>query len=199
MASSLPYMRNVKVPQTKNQSEWVDDRKSPLVGVGGDKDELLTTVPRSGLTMTRDVSHNELLAAERGDESMLRRIREESQWRLEAYRARVPSDYAPQSRPPPFFDLTLPLVHQGFTAVVDDSFTRCFKTKKVVRWNWNCYLGPCYYVGVIVRYGILFPLRLFCLLLGFVVVCLLFPIVKCFSPCLNTKNWEIRSVLPREI
>ena len=194
MSSTKPYLRNVRSSNTKSSdsSEFVDEG-SPLVGVGGDKDETLLG-KRPTPSLTHSLSHNELLAAERGDESMLRRIREEAQWRLEAYRARVPSDYSPQAKPPAFFDLTLPLVHQGFTAVVDDSFTRCFKTKKVVRWNWNCYLGPCYYAGVIVRYGVLFPLRLLCLMMGFLVVSLLFPIVKCFSACFNTKAWEIGCV-----
>lgn len=174
---------------------------SPVVGVGGGQgSESIVGRPRASIPsggtggkngLSHSESHNELLAAERGDESMLRRIREEEKGRLEAYRARVPSDATVLPRPPAFFEFTLPLVHQGFTAVVDDSFTRCFKTKKVVRWNWNCYLWPCWAVGVVVRYFILFPLRLLCLLLGFVVVCLSFPIVKSFSFFFNTRPWEI--------
>jgi hypothetical protein len=199
----------IKIPASGG---WVDEKEpgvvdrggeSPVVGVGGGRgaESLVgmglprASIPSGGTGgkngLSHSESHNELLAAERGDESMLRRIREEEKGRLEAYRARVPSDATVLPRPPAFFEYTLPLVHQGFTAVVDDSFTRCFKTKKVVRWNWNCYLWPCWAVGVVVRYLILFPLRLLCLLSGFVVVSLAFPIVKSLSFFFNTRPWEI--------
>ena len=149
-----------------------------------------------GPAMIHSISASELLASERGDESMLRHIRDVERDRAVAYRQRVSSDLgsagaAAMLKPPPFFEHTLPLVRQGFTAIVDDSFTRCFKSKKVVRWNWNCYLWPCWAVGVVVRYLILFPLRLLCLLSGFVVVSLAFPIVKSLSFFFNTRPWEI--------
>ena len=150
--------------------------------------------------MVHSVSASELLAAERGDESMLRHIRDNERGRAVAYRARVASDAqgggaaALARPPPPFFEHTLPLVRQGFTAIVDDSFTRCFKSKKVVRWNWNCYLLPAYCIGVVVRYCVLFPLRLLCLMLGFAVVALLFPCVKLLSNFTNTKTWELACV-----
>ena len=150
--------------------------------------------------MVHSVSASELLAAERGDESMLRHIRDNERGRAVAYRARVASDAqaggaaALARPPPPFFEHTLPLVRQGFTAIVDDSFTRCFKSKKVVRWNWNCYLFPAYCIGVVVRYCVLFPLRLLCLMLGFAVVALLFPCVKLLSNFMDTKTWELACV-----
>lgn len=40
-----------------------------------------------------------------------------------------------------------------------DSFTRCFKSNSPEPWNWNIYLFPLWVVGVIMRYGILFPIR----------------------------------------
>lgn len=43
---------------------------------------------------------------------------------------------------PPLFEIAIPLVRSSCAAVVDDSFTRCFKSKKKVNWNWNCYLFP---------------------------------------------------------
>ena len=96
------------------------------------------------------------------------------------------------SRPPALFDFTLPLVRQGFVAVVDDSFTRCFKSKKVVRWSWNCYLWPTWAVGVLVRYLVLFPCRLLCLLLGFVFVFLvMLPILKLLGRVWDMRRWEI--------
>jgi len=43
---------------------------------------------------------------------------------------------------------------------LQDSFTRCFKSNPPEPWNWNIYLFPLYCFGVVVRYCILFPLRL---------------------------------------
>jgi hypothetical protein len=149
-----------------------------------------------GPAMIHSISASELLASERGDESMLRHIRDVERDRAVAYRQRVSSDLgsagaAAMLKPPPFFEHTLPLVRQGFTAIVDDSFTRCFKSKKVVRWNWNCYLLPAYCIGVVVRYCILFPLRLLCLMLGFLLVAILFPCVKLLSNFMDTNAWEL--------
>jgi hypothetical protein len=91
----------------------------------------------------------------------------------------------------PLFSTTLPLVRQGCTAMVDDSFTRCFKSKKVRRWNWNVYLWPAWVLGVFVRYCILFPLRLLCFVLGFVATAVLFPLVKFLGFFMHSKPLEI--------
>lgn len=58
------------------------------------------------------------------------------------------SDITPQLA---FFNASLPLIRQGASAFVDDSFTRCFKPAKRVPWNWNVYLFPAWLLGVIVR------------------------------------------------
>jgi glycerol-3-phosphate O-acyltransferase 3/4 len=42
---------------------------------------------------------------------------------------------------------------------VDDTFTKCFKSNAPDPWNWNAYLLPLWSLGVVVRYGILFPIR----------------------------------------
>lgn len=89
------------------------------------------------------------------------------------------------------FAIALPLVRQGYTAMVDDSFTRCFKSKKVVRWNWNCYLWPVWILGVCVRYFLLFPLRLLGLTTGFVATAILFPLVKFYGVFFDSKAYEI--------
>jgi glycerol-3-phosphate O-acyltransferase 3/4 len=44
-------------------------------------------------------------------------------------------------------------------AVVDDTFTKCFKSNAPDPWNWNAYLMPLWACGCVVRYGILFPVR----------------------------------------
>uniref|UniRef100_A0A6N2LKC2 Uncharacterized protein n=1 Tax=Salix viminalis TaxID=40686 RepID=A0A6N2LKC2_SALVM len=41
----------------------------------------------------------------------------------------------------------------------EDSFTRCFKSNPPEPWNWNVYLFPLWCCGVVIRYGILFPVR----------------------------------------
>lgn len=55
----------------------------------------------------------------------------------------------------------------GGYAGPQDSFTRCFKSNTPEPWNWNLYLAPLWCLGVIVRYGILFPIRSLFFLFGF--------------------------------
>lgn len=49
-----------------------------------------------------------------------------------------------------------------YSCVIDeqDSFTRCFKSNPPEPWNWNVYLFPLWCCGVVIRYLILFPVRL---------------------------------------
>ncbi|CAA0816809.1 glycerol-3-phosphate acyltransferase 9 [Striga hermonthica] len=54
-----------------------------------------------------------------------------------------------------------PTLTEAAGAVVDDSFTRCFKSNHPEPWNWNIYLFPLWCLGVFVRYGFLFPLSFF--------------------------------------
>ena len=44
-------------------------------------------------------------------------------------------------------------------AIVNDTFTKCFKSNPPDPWNWNAYLMPLWVCGCVVRYGILFPVR----------------------------------------
>ncbi|RVX12070.1 Glycerol-3-phosphate acyltransferase 9 [Vitis vinifera] len=53
-----------------------------------------------------------------------------------------------------------PTLTEAAGAIVDDSFTRCFKSNPPEPWNWNVYLFPLWCLGVVIRYGILFPTRL---------------------------------------
>ncbi|KAL0887279.1 hypothetical protein Bca101_011262 [Brassica carinata] len=54
-----------------------------------------------------------------------------------------------------------PTLTEAAGAIVDDSFTRCFKSNPPEPWNWNIYLFPLWCFGVVVRYCILFPLSFF--------------------------------------
>ncbi len=92
---------------------------------------------------------------------------------------------------PTLFDVALPIIQEGYTNIVDDSFTRCFKSQKQVHWNWNAYLLPTWLFGILFRYLILLPLRIFCLLLGLIVTGITFPIVKGLSVFFNTQSLEL--------
>jgi hypothetical protein len=103
----------------------------------------------------------------------------------------VPASPSEQAKLPGLVLATLPLVTQGAAAMVDDSFTRCFKPQKRVAWNWNLYLFPAWCMGVTLRYGFLFPLRLLCLALGFLLVGLCFPVVKLCGAIIDVRKWEV--------
>lgn len=64
-------------------------------------------------------------------------------------------------------DISLTLT-EAAGAIVDDSFTRCFKSNSPEPWNWNIYLFPLWCLGVLIRYLILFPGRLITLLIGWI-------------------------------
>ena len=51
-------------------------------------------------------------------------------------------------------------------ALIDDSFFRCFTSAPPDMWNYTWYLFPQWCLGVVLRYCILFPLRLASLLLA---------------------------------
>ncbi|GER57753.1 glycerol-3-phosphate acyltransferase [Striga asiatica] len=69
-----------------------------------------------------------------------------------------------------------PTLTEAAGAIVDDSFTRCFKSNPPEPWNWNIYLFPLWCLGVVVRYGFLFPLRVAVLTLGWIVF------LSCYFP-----------------
>ena len=52
-----------------------------------------------------------------------------------------------------------PLLQDAGSAIVDDSFLRCFQGASTDPWNWNLYLAPLWTLGLLMRYLVLFPLR----------------------------------------
>jgi glycerol-3-phosphate O-acyltransferase 3/4 len=62
--------------------------------------------------------------------------------------------------------------------IVQDGFSRCFESSRQQPWNWNLYLWPLWACGVIIRYFILFPIRLIFLLSGLLIVLISLPILK---------------------
>ncbi|CAL5072370.1 unnamed protein product [Urochloa decumbens] len=82
----------------------------------------------------------------------------------------LPPDSLPQEAPRnlhlrDLLDIS-PVLTEAAGAIVDDSFTRCFKSNSPEPWNWNIYLFPLWCLGVVIRYGILFPLRSLTLAIG---------------------------------
>eukprot|EP00250_Pteridium_aquilinum_P004713 c14915_g1_i1 orf=136-1305(+) len=67
-----------------------------------------------------------------------------------------------------------PFLNEAASAIVDDSFTRCFKSNPPEPWNWNLYLIPLWCLGVLVRYLILFPIRVILLAAGWILFLALF-------------------------
>eukprot|EP00250_Pteridium_aquilinum_P011553 c20148_g1_i1 orf=7-909(-) len=67
-----------------------------------------------------------------------------------------------------------PALNEAAGAIVDDTFTRCFKSNPPEPWNWNLYLFPLWCCGVLVRYLLLFPLRVLLLAVGWVLFLALF-------------------------
>ncbi|GKV23902.1 hypothetical protein SLEP1_g33580 [Rubroshorea leprosula] len=65
-------------------------------------------------------------------------------------------------------DISLTLT-EAAGAIVDDSFTRCFKSNPPEPWNWNVYLFPLWCCGVVIRYFILFPVRVVVLTTGWII------------------------------
>ncbi|KAK1365301.1 putative glycerol-3-phosphate 1-O-acyltransferase [Heracleum sosnowskyi] len=62
-----------------------------------------------------------------------------------------------------------PTLTEAAGAIIDDSFTRCFKSNLPEPWNWNIYLFPMWCLGVVIRYGILFPIRVLVLTIGWII------------------------------
>ncbi|XP_058723392.1 glycerol-3-phosphate acyltransferase 9 [Vicia villosa] len=62
-----------------------------------------------------------------------------------------------------------PTLSEAAGAIVDDSFTRCFKSNPPEPWNWNIYLFPLWCFGVFIRYLIIFPTRVLVLTIGWII------------------------------
>merc|ERR1712228_682255 len=58
-------------------------------------------------------------------------------------------------------------MNSGMQVVVDDDFSLCFKRPERRPWNFNAYLAVFWFCGVIIRYFILFPLRLLTFIFAF--------------------------------
>jgi hypothetical protein len=86
-------------------------------------------------------------------------------------------------RATPVMTLAASLMQQGVGTLVDDSFNRCFEETEPDQWNWNIYLFPAWFVGMLIRHLVLFPLRALALLMGMVVFFSGFVFVRYFPLC----------------
>eukprot|EP00003_Mantamonas_plastica_P006413 TRINITY_DN1520_c0_g2_i4.p1 TRINITY_DN1520_c0_g2~~TRINITY_DN1520_c0_g2_i4.p1 ORF type:complete len:388 (+),score=90.74 TRINITY_DN1520_c0_g2_i4:146-1309(+) len=68
------------------------------------------------------------------------------------------------------------LIREAMTKIAEDDFSKCFESRYRDKWNWNVYLFPMWCIGLVVRYCILFPLRLIALLVGGLLSVILFAI-----------------------
>eukprot|EP00042_Codosiga_hollandica_P051595 m.636609 g.636609 ORF g.636609 m.636609 type:complete len:464 (+) comp58311_c0_seq7:4551-5942(+) len=67
-----------------------------------------------------------------------------------------------------------PFVRSATQCFVADSFTACFESKPRERWNFNIYLFILWFLGVVLRYCVLFPIRFAIVLIGFLGMIVLF-------------------------
>ncbi|GBG34725.1 Glycerol-3-phosphate acyltransferase 3 [Hondaea fermentalgiana] len=85
---------------------------------------------------------------------------------------------------------------EGITSIVDDNFWKCFESKKPRPWNWNAYLWPMWGLGVLVRYFVLFPLRIVIFVLGWVLFGIgMFVVQTFFSKGEQRTNLEHRLIM----
>ncbi|GAM20281.1 hypothetical protein SAMD00019534_034560, partial [Acytostelium subglobosum LB1] len=88
-----------------------------------------------------------------------------------------------------------PFISDGVEVLVEDEFTKCFTSPEINAWNWNFYLYPAWILGVFIRYGVLFPLRLSCLLIGSMAFAFSFFTVSTFIKNDKTKKHYQRMLL----
>lgn len=68
-------------------------------------------------------------------------------------------------------------VSEGASDIVDDSFNRCFIAEPPKAWNWG-YLSVVWPFGVLIRYIILFPLRLLLLIISSLLMALIIAVMR---------------------
>lgn len=79
-----------------------------------------------------------------------------------------------------FLDVT-PFVRNAMSAVVEDSFTKCFESKEKVRWDNTFYLLPLSYAGALIRYLVLFPMRLLIVAAGMLLFGVMYSVASMLS------------------
>lgn len=66
----------------------------------------------------------------------------------------------------PVLNMVFKHYREGVETILDDNFWKCFKRKKISSWNFNIYLFPVWFIGLLFRVFVLFPLRMVGFLVG---------------------------------
>ena len=82
------------------------------------------------------------------------------------------------------------VLQDAASAIIDDTFNKCFTFTDTPAWNWNFYLFPMWCVGVLIRYLVLFPLRLTFVVLATILFLVTFTAVHSFAP--NRNNFRVK-------
>jgi len=85
---------------------------------------------------------------------------------VELYANLTPASILQTEEPRISLDCILPFLMEPIDIIREDEFSRCFLSRSYKPWNWTIYMFPAWLAGVFVRYFILFPARLFSLLLA---------------------------------
>eukprot|EP00227_Mantoniella_beaufortii_P017908 CAMPEP_0197597888 /NCGR_PEP_ID=MMETSP1326-20131121/28192_1 /TAXON_ID=1155430 /ORGANISM="Genus nov. species nov., Strain RCC2288" /LENGTH=442 /DNA_ID=CAMNT_0043164617 /DNA_START=258 /DNA_END=1582 /DNA_ORIENTATION=+ len=80
------------------------------------------------------------------------------------------------------------VLQDAASAIIDDTFNKCFTQTNEDSWNWNFYLFPVWSAGMFLRYFVLFPIRF----VGIVMATLLFAISFIFVHNLLRGKMRIR-------
>ena len=91
------------------------------------------------------------------------------------------------------FEITdcFPLIRESVKVLVNDEFTRCFEAPVSKPWNWNIYLYPTWVLGVLLRYLILFPIRLLIFIVGTILFIISFSFVSSILKNVKVKfHWQ---------
>ena len=83
----------------------------------------------------------------------------------------------------------------GFNDIIQDDFSRCFTEHEDNAWNWNIYLFPLWLFGLIIRYFILFPIRLLSLTIALCLFLFLFFSIKIIIPNNHKRSWYERKLI----
>jgi hypothetical protein len=88
-----------------------------------------------------------------------------------------------------------PVLTDGAAAIIDDSFNKCFTCMEPDPWNWNAYLWPQWFFGLVLRHYVLFPLRLVVLLiLNVLFIGAFFIIGLLYKPGQRRKELELKAI-----
>jgi len=85
------------------------------------------------------------------------------------------------------------VLQDAASAIIDDTFNACFAFSDNPAWNWNFYLFPLWCVGVVLRYLVLFPIRL-----AWIVTCTLL-FIGVFTLIHNVTRGKLRANLERDL